>query len=187
MLPSSYRTPLLIFSYYWASSSPLCITICQLKFCGYEGDAHSHQHGLLYCQTLSLRWFLVKISKTGINSTLIYFIISFSINKSQFLILSLWISRRYFSDKWTTLDDAEEAMLEMYCEGSQLKRRSRCSWSWMRLLGRSVYTLLTKAEKAYINEQIRHVCLLIRYILTYLHKSHMHPNLLLTIYFLMAL
>lgn len=108
MLPPSYRTPLLIFSYYWASSSPLCITSCQLKFCGYEGDAHSHQHGLLYCQTLSLRWFLVKISKT---------------------------------------DDAEEAMLEMYCEGSQLKRRSRCSWSWMRLLGRSVYTLPTKAEK----------------------------------------
>lgn len=64
MLPPSYRTPLLIFSYYWASSSPLCITSCQLKFCGYEGDAHSHQHGLLYCQTLSLRWFLVKISKT---------------------------------------------------------------------------------------------------------------------------
>lgn len=170
MPPSSYRTPLLIFSYYWSSSSPLCITSCQLKFCGYEGDAHSHQHGLLYCQTLSLRWFLVKISKTGINSTLIYFIISFSINKSQFLILSLWISRRYFSDKWTTLDDAEEAMLEMYCEGSQLKRRSQCSWSWMRLLGRSVDTLLKKAEKAYIDEQIRYVCFLIRYILTYLHN-----------------
>lgn len=73
----------------------------------------------------------------------------------------------YFNDKSSTLEDAEDAMLRMYCERSQLKDGHTvldvgCGWGSLSLYIAQKYKNCTvtgicnsTTQKAYIEEQCR--------------------------------
>ena len=84
-----------------------------------------------------------------------------------------WRSCCYFPDKSSTLEDAENAMLEMYCKRAQVEDGHTvldigCGWGSLSLYIAQKYTNCritgicnSKTQKAYIEEQCQYDALFI--------------------------